>query len=205
MLEKLQKTHGSSHSGADPDSKKQKWMEIVRQGMQHHTFGVASLPSESINLLMHNDFNRQYLHHKLALEDTAYSQRKNQLRGIRSRYETLTQRAAQQKSFFGRNGAAHTQIDDRRVHVTAPGQTRRNKDAALLETTHGHVLPPLDTTRSVGMQNRPLKFVDSTKRNNFIDRLQTCEPPHLHATVLKAAQKQSAENASASKAVHRWE
>ncbi len=40
-----------------------------KMAMREHSFGVASLPSDNIDQLMHNDFQRQYLNDKMAKDD----------------------------------------------------------------------------------------------------------------------------------------
>ena len=43
---------------------KESIVAAAKQQSANHAFGVLSLPSDNMNAIMHNDFNKQFLKHK---------------------------------------------------------------------------------------------------------------------------------------------
>lgn len=48
---------------------KESIVAAAKQQLASHAFGVLSLPSDNMNAIMHNDFNKQFLKHKTTHDD----------------------------------------------------------------------------------------------------------------------------------------
>ena len=66
--------------------------ETGKNAIREHSFGLASLPSDNINSLMHNDFQRKFLNGKMARDEALIDSKHAMSNRFKTRYDTIANR-----------------------------------------------------------------------------------------------------------------